>query len=198
MPELKTHRTERLGLLVIDPAVFGDARGWFKETWNAARYEALGLPAAWVQDNVSHSARGVLRGLHFQNPDMQAKLVSCARGTVLDVAVDVRVGSPTFGAWDAVELSAENHRQLFVPQGYAHGFYVLSDDAQFVYKVAGGRYNPAAEVGLLWNDPEVGVEWPSVGTDGAHIEPALSGKDEVLPTLADLVRDGRLPRYEGA
>ena len=196
MPELTTHRTERLDLLVIDPAVFGDARGWFKETWNAARYEALGVPSEWVQDNVSLSARGVLRGLHFQNPDMQGKLVSCARGTVLDVAVDVRVGSPTFGQWDAVVLSAENHRQLFVPEGYAHGFYVLSDEAQFVYKVSGGKYNPGAEVGLLWNDPAVGIEWPTVGTDGQPIEPALSKKDVVLPTLEELVASERLPRYE--
>lgn len=197
MPELTTHRTERLNLLVIDPAVFGDARGWFKETWNAKRYAELGLPTAWVQDNVSLSARGVLRGLHFQNPDMQGKLVSCALGEVFDVAVDVRVGSPTFGQWDGVVLSAENHRQLFIPEGFAHGFYVLSEEAQFVYKVSGGSYNPGAEVGLLFNDPEVGIEWPTQGTDGVALTPALSGKDEVLPTLKQLVAGGRLPTYTG-
>jgi len=197
VPELKTHRTERLNLLVIEPAVFGDARGWFKETWNAKRYAALDLPTEWVQDNVSLSARGVLRGLHFQCPDMQAKLVSCGRGEVFDVAVDVRVGSPTFGAWDGILLSAENHRQLFIPEGFAHGFYVTSDDAQFVYKVAGGSYNREAEVGLHWNDPKVGIEWPRTGTDGKPLAPALSEKDEVLPTLEELVSSGRLPEFDG-
>jgi dTDP-4-dehydrorhamnose 3,5-epimerase len=195
VPELKTHRTEALGLLVIDPAVFGDARGWFKETWNAARYAELGLPSEWVQDNVSLSARGVLRGLHFQNPDMQGKLVSVALGEVFDVAVDVRVGSPTFGRWDGLVLSAENHRQLYVPEGFAHGFLVTSDEAQFVYKVSGGRYNPEAEVGMLWNDPAIGVAWPRTGGDGRPLEPAPSAKDRVLPTLAELVRDGRLPSF---
>jgi dTDP-4-dehydrorhamnose 3,5-epimerase len=193
--QLKTFRTERLELLVVEPAVFGDARGWFAETWNRRRYGELGLPADWVQDNVSHSRRGVLRGMHFQHPDDQAKLVWVLRGEVFDAAVDVRVGSPTFGRWDGLVLSAENHRQLFLPQGFAHGFLVLSDEAQFVYKVAGGGYNPKAEVGMLWNDPAIGIEWPERGSDGRALAPVLSPKDGVLPTLAELVRDGRLPRY---
>jgi dTDP-4-dehydrorhamnose 3,5-epimerase len=196
VPELKTYRTERLDLLVIEPAVFGDDRGWFKETWNAKRYAAFDLPTEWVQDNVSLSGRGVLRGLHFQNPDMQGKLVSCGRGEVFDVAVDVRVGSPTFGQWDGLFLSAENHRQLFIPEGFAHGFYVTSEEAQFVYKVSGGSYNREAEVGMLWNDPKVGIEWPATGSDGQPLAPALSDKDEILPTLEELVASGRLPQYK--
>jgi dTDP-4-dehydrorhamnose 3,5-epimerase len=130
MSKLETHTTDRLGLLVIDPAVFGDARGFFKETWNAVRYAGLGLPSDWVQDNVSLSGRGVLRGLHFQNPHGQAKLVWAARGEVFDVAVDVRVGSPTFGQWVGLVLSAQNHHQLYVPPGFAHGFCVTSEYAQ--------------------------------------------------------------------
>lgn len=195
MPQLETHTTERLGLLVIEPVVFGDTRGYFKETWNAVRYAGLGLPSAWVQDNVSLSARGVLRGLHFQHPDGQAKLVWAARGEVFDVAVDVREGSPTFGVWDGVVLSEENHRQLFVPTGFAHAFLVLSREAQFAYKVAEGAYNPQAEVGLRWNDPALGIEWPAQGTDGKRLAPKLSEKDRGLPTLAELVGSGRLPRY---
>jgi dTDP-4-dehydrorhamnose 3,5-epimerase len=195
LSKLETHTTDRLGLLVIEPAVFGDARGFFKETWNAVRYAGLGLPSDWVQDNVSLSGRGVLRGLHFQNPHGQAKLVWAARGEVFDVAVDVREGSPTFGAWDGVVLSEENHRQLFVPAGFAHAFLVLSKEAQFAYKVAEGVYDPAAEVGLLWSDPEVGIEWPGKGTDGKRLVAKLSEKDRVLPTLKQLVGSGRLPRY---
>ena len=197
MADLRTTRTERLGLVVIEPPVFGDARGWFQETWNARRHGALGLPGEWVQDNVSLSGRGILRGMHFQEPNAQGKLVCVLRGEVLDVAVDVRVGSPTFGRWDAVRLSEANHRQLWLPEGLAHGFLVLSDEALFAYKVSGGAYDPASEVGLAWDDPEVAIEWPRRGEDGRPLEPILSPKDRALPRLGELVASGRLPRWNG-
>lgn len=169
------------GLVVVQPTVHGDARGFFVETWNAARYAAAGLPTHWVQDNLSRSARHTLRGLHFQRPPhAQAKLVTVLDGEVFDVAVDLRAGSPTFGQWHGETLSAQNHRQLFVPPGFAHGFLVTSETALFAYKVAGGTYAPESEGALGWDDPDVAIRWPL--PDGAR--PLLSAKDQHAPSLA--------------
>ena len=177
------------GVLIFDPDVFGDERGFFMESWNGARYESSGVPNHFVQDNVSFSARGVLRGLHFQNPQPQGKLVSVLQGEVFDVAVDIRVGSPAFGRWTGVTLSAENHRQLWVPPDFAHGFVVTSETALFSYKCT-DYYNGGAEGSVLWNDPEIGIDWPVES-------PALSKKDRAAPPL-DAQPVGALPRYEPA
>lgn len=177
------------GVLIVEPKVFGDARGFFMETWNRRRYEDAGLPGGFVQDNLSYSTRGVLRGLHFQNPNPQGKLVSVLRGEVFDVAVDVRSGSPTFGEWTGVTLSADNRRQFYVPEDFAHGFLVTGGEALFSYKCT-DYYDPAAEHSLLWNDPQLGISWP---VD----EPLLSAKDGSAPRLAELPAES-LPRYTGA
>ena len=174
------------GVLIIEPKVFGDERGYFMETWNGRRYEEAGLPGRFVQDNLSYSARGVLRGLHFQNPQPQGKLVSVLRGGVFDVAVDVRVGSPTFGEWTGVTLSAENKRQFYVPPDFAHGFLVTGEDTLFFYKCT-DYYAPSAEGIVLWNDPEIGIEWP---TDS----PTLSERDSKAPSLREMP-EGSLPHY---
>ena len=174
------------GVLVFEPKVFGDERGFFMETWRADRYEEAGLPACFVQDNLSFSRRGVLRGLHFQNPDQQGKLVYVLQGEVYDVAVDIRVGSPTFGEWTAITLSSENKRQLYVPEGFAHGFLVTSSTALFAYKCT-ARYNAQAEASVLWNDPQIGIEWPVE-------RPVLSEKDRAAPPLAQMPVE-QLPRY---
>lgn len=182
------------GLVVVEPKVFGDARGFFQETWHAARYAEAGLPVAWVQDNLSRSLRGTLRGLHFQRaPHAQAKLVHVLDGSVFDVAVDLRDGSPTFGRWYGEELSADNHRQMFVPEGFAHGFVVTSETALFAYKVAGGAYTPEAEGALAWDDPDVGVEWPL--RDG--VAPLLSAKDQQAASLAHWATHAPFPRVDG-
>lgn len=174
------------GVVVFEPRVFGDERGFFMETWNRDRYEKAGLPLDFVQDNLSFSAGGVLRGLHFQNPDSQGKLVYVLQGEVYDVAVDIRAGSPAFGEWTAVTLSSENKRQLYLPEGFAHGFLVTSDTALFAYKCT-ARYNAEAEASVLWNDPEIGIQWP--------IEtPTLSDKDRTAPPLREMPAE-RLPRY---
>ena len=175
------------GVIVVEPDVFGDERGFFMETWNARRYEEDGLPGRFVQDNLSYSARGVLRGLHYQNPQAQGKLVSVLRGEVFDVAVDIRVGSPTFGEWTGVTLSAENKRQFYVPPDFAHGFLVTGEDALFLYKCT-DYYAPEAEGIVLWNDPEIGIEWP---TDA----PTLSERDGKAPPLREIPEDS-LPRYQ--
>ncbi len=174
------------GVLIIEPKVFGDARGFFMETWNGARYEEHGIPNHFVQDNLSYSARGVLRGLHFQNPNPQGKLVSVLEGEVFDVAVDIRVGSPTFGEWTGVTLSAENKRQFYVPPDFAHGFVVTSEAALFSYKCT-EYYAPASEGSVLWNDPEIGMDWPIE-------QPTLSDKDRAAPPLREMSEDA-LPRY---
>ena len=168
-------------LYVIEPKAFGDHRGWFMESWSKRDFEAAGLFYDWVQDNHSFSAKkGTLRGIHFQKGEMvQAKLVRCARGAVLDVAVDLRVGSPTYGKWHGVELSAENKRQLPIPRGFGHGFVTLTDDVEFLYK-ADNFYAPDAEGGIRWNDPELSIEW---GVE----QPILSKKDQDLPWLKDAV-----------
>jgi dTDP-4-dehydrorhamnose 3,5-epimerase len=179
----------RLGeVLLIEPKVFGDDRGFFMETFSAARYAEAGVAGTFVQDNVSRSRRGVLRGLHFQNPHAQGKLVSALEGEVFDVAVDVRVGSPTFGQWCGERLSAENKRQLWVPPGFAHGFIVLSETALFAYKCT-DYYHPEFERTIRWDDPRVGVEWP--------IEPSeQSARDRAAPTL-DTIDASVLPSFAG-
>ncbi|MDN3679502.1 dTDP-4-dehydrorhamnose 3,5-epimerase [Vibrio tapetis subsp. quintayensis] len=158
---------------IIEPAVFGDDRGFFMETWQQKQFEELvtGKPTPFVQDNHSKSSKGILRGLHFQTENTQGKLVRVISGEVFDVAVDIRESSPTFGQWVGVYLSAENKRQLWVPEGFAHGFYVTSDEAEFVYKCT-DYYNPSAEVSIAWNDPKLAVDWP------ISTEPNLSNKDE--------------------
>lgn len=157
---------------IIEPAVFGDERGFFMETWQQKKFEDLIAKRTFVQDNHSKSKKGILRGLHFQTENTQGKLVRVVYGEVFDVAVDIREGSPTFGQWVGVYLSAENKRQLWVPEGFAHGFYVTSDEAEFVYKCT-DYYNPSAEHSIAWNDPELAIEWPF--EEG--ILPSLSAKD---------------------
>jgi len=149
------------GVIVVEPRVFGDARGYFMETFEAEAFAKAGIPGPFVQDNQSKSSKGVLRGLHFQTRHTQAKLVRVLRGEVFDVAVDCRPGSKTFGKWVGVTLSEENKKQLYVPQGFAHGFLVLSEEAEFTYKCS-DYYDPDAEGGIPWNDPTVGVAWPAV------------------------------------
>jgi dTDP-4-dehydrorhamnose 3,5-epimerase len=169
------------GLLRIQPDVFGDSRGYFQETWNLRRYTEAGLDRHFVQDNLSYSRRGILRGLHFQNPGPQGKLVYVLQGEVFDVAVDVRADSPTFGQWYGELLSSENHVQLFVPEGFAHGFCVTSEHALFAYKCT-SFYNPSAEHSILWNDPAIGISWPID-------DPELSAKDRDGVPLSDFNRE---------
>lgn len=183
---MKIVETALPGCVVIDPAVFGDDRGFFFENWNAERFGQHGLPTRFVQSNVSSSSRGVLRGLHYQWPNPQGKLVSVLEGEVYDVAVDIRRGSPTFGQWEAVLLSAENKRQFWIPEGFAHGFAVLSERAVFSYLCTAG-YDKAADAGVRWNDPAIGIDWPVTA-------PLLSGKDDVAPLLAEVAPE-RLPVY---
>lgn len=169
------------GLLIVEPQLFGDARGYFVETYNEARYDAAGIRARFVQDNQSMSAYGVVRGLHFQKPPYsQAKLVSCIEGSVLDVAVDLRSDSPTYGQHFAVVLSEENHRQFFIPKGFAHGFSVLSERAVFSYK-CDELYHPEAEGGVLFTDPELGIDWQIPAE-----KMIISAKDTCHPLLKDL------------
>ena len=174
-------KTELPGTLIIDLDVFGDSRGYFQETWNRARYAAAGLEVDFVQDNLSFSRKGTLRGLHFQNPRAQGKLVSVLMGEVYDVAVDIRHGSPTFGKWIGVTLSAENHRQFYIPPGFAHGFCVTSDSALFAYKCT-QFYNAQTESCIAWDDPDLQIDWPVM-------EPTLSKKDRLAPRLCDISHD---------
>ena len=169
-------------LLILEPKVFGDARGFFMESFNAKAFQAAtGLDVNFVQDNHSRSAKGVLRGLHYQIEQAQGKLVRVVRGSVFDVTVDLRKSSPTFGRWVGLELSEENNRQLWIPPGFAHGFLVTSDSADFLYKTT-DYYAPQFERSLAWNDPTVGVEWPLHLLDGA---PLLSAKDVAGKPLAE-------------
>lgn len=179
MSKIKVTPCEIEGLYVIEPRVFQDERGYFVETYNENDFKAEGLCMRFVQDNQSMSVRGVLRGLHFQKEHPQGKLVRVLRGAVFDVAVDLRSGSATFGKWFGVELSAENKKQFYIPEGFAHGFLVLSDEAEFAYKCT-DFYHPGDEGGLLWNDPEIGVAWP---IDGMQV--ILSDKDRNWDTLKD-------------
>lgn len=186
---MKIHETKLPGVVIIEPAVFGDARGFFMETWHRKRYAETGLPASFVQDNLSFSVRGTLRGLHFQHPHAQGKLVFVLQGEVFDVAVDIRIGSPTFGQWAGITLSADNKRQLYIPAGFAHGFCVVSETTLFAYKCT-EFYNPQTEGGIIWNDPGIGITWPIEA-------PVLSEKDKNYPRLKDLP-PGQLPQYKGA
>lgn len=183
---MKLIQTGLPGCIVIEPQVFGDARGYFYESFNRKRLADAGLDLDFVQSNVSRSARGVLRGLHYQWPNPQGKYVSVLEGEVYDVAVDIRRGSPTFGEWTAVLLSSDNKRHFWIPPGFAHGFAVLSDNATFCYQCT-TPYDGAADAGVRWNDAAIGVDWP-IG------DPSLSGKDAVAPFLADIAPE-RLPVY---
>ncbi|MCF7975229.1 MAG: dTDP-4-dehydrorhamnose 3,5-epimerase [Phycisphaerae bacterium] len=185
---MKIIETTLPGVLVFEPKVFGDARGFFMETWQRERYREAGICHDFVQDNVSSSTKGTLRGLHFQHPRGQGKLVQVYSGAVFDVAVDIRQGSPTFGQWFGVELNGEKRNQMYVPPGFAHGFYVLSDTAMFSYKCT-DLYCPATEGGIAWNDPTIGVTWPLDGT------PILSDKDTKCGPLAQMPLE-RLPDLE--
>jgi dTDP-4-dehydrorhamnose 3,5-epimerase len=181
---LKVIATRLPGCVAIEPDVFGDARGFFYESYNADKFKAAGLDLRFVQSNVSRSARGVLRGLHYQWPNPQGKLVSVVEGEVFDVAVDIRRGSPTFGQWAGVMLTAENHRHFWVPEGFAHGFVVLSEFATFAYQCT-ALYDAKADAGVRWNDAAIAIDWPVSA-------PLLSGKDEKAPLLADIAPE-RLP-----
>lgn len=183
---MQIHKTDLPGVLIIEPKVFGDERGYFMETWQRERYADGVTPETFVQDNVSFSRKGVLRGLHFQKVNPQGKLVYVLLGEVFDVAVDIRIGSPTFGQWTSVMLSAENKKQFFIPAGFAHGFCVSSDTALFAYKCT-DKYNPQSEFSVLWNDPDLNIPWP---TDA----PELSAKDIQGVRLADFSKD-ILPNY---
>jgi dTDP-4-dehydrorhamnose 3,5-epimerase len=185
-PQLKRIDTALPGVCVIEPVVHGDARGWFFESFHARKYAELGIDTQLLQTNVSRSARGVVRGLHYQWPNPQGKLVSVLEGEVYDVAVDIRRGSPTFGRWEAAMLTAGNHRQLWIPEGFAHGFCVVSEAATFMYQCT-ALYDPAADSGVRWNDAAIGIDWPVA-------EPLLSEKDKASPFLADVPAD-KLPPY---
>ncbi len=178
--------TELDGVLIIEPTVFGDQRGFFMESFQRQRYREAGIDAEFVQDNISFSVRHTLRGLHYQYPQAQAKLVQVLQGEIYDVAVDIRQGSPTFGRWAGVVLSGENKRQFFLPQGFAHGFCVLSATALFMYKCS-AYYAPEDEGGICWNDPDLGIPWP-VQT------PILSERDNTFTPLS-AVASHRLPVY---
>ena len=182
---MKTIETGIPGLIVVEPTVHGDARGFFMEAWKSSRYGSAGLPACFVQSNISRSGAGVIRGLHFQHPKPQGKLVSVLEGSVFDVAVDVRSDSPTFGQWAGVELSAGNHRQLFVPEGFAHGFCVLGDSVLLSY-LCTAEYRAEYDAVVAWDDPDIGIRWPREAG-------RLSQKDAAAPRLRDIDSDS-LPR----
>lgn len=173
---------------ILEPQVYEDSRGFFMETWNVSRYFEWGIPAVFVQDNLSLSTKGILRGLHYQQPNPQGKLVHVLQGEVFDVAVDIRAGSPTFGQWVGVTLSAQNRWQLYIPEGFAHGFCVLSETALFAYKCT-DFYSSPNEKGICWNDPELNIQWPVVN-------PVLSEKDKKHPRLRDIAEDS-LVQYIG-
>ncbi len=177
---MNVQETALSGVLMLEPRVFGDDRGFFFESWNTATFaDAVGSDVTFVQDNHSRSSSGVVRGLHYQlPPSPQGKLVRCGRGALWDVAVDIRAGSPTFGQWLAAELTADNHRQLWIPPGFAHGFVALTDTADLLYK-ASGFYDPDADRSIAWDDPDIGIDWPLEGA------PILSDKDAAAPRLAD-------------
>jgi len=183
---VKIIETSLPGCVVIEPAVHGDARGFFYESWNARTFAEAGLDFGFVQTNVSRSARGVLRGLHYQYPNPQGKLVNVLEGEVYDVAVDIRVGSPTFGRWAAAILSAENKRHFWIPEGFAHGFAVLSDNATFAYQCT-RLYEHAADAAVRWNDGDIAIDWPLSA-------PLLSEKDQRAPFLRDVASE-KLPRF---
>ena len=181
---MNVKETKLSGILIFEPDVFSDERGFFLETWNSTRYEKAGIKGSFVQDNVSFSQKGVLRGLHFQYPQSQGKFVQVLSGEVVDVAVDIRADSPTFGQWISEILSDANHRQIYIPPGFAHGYCVTSETAVFSYKCT-AFYNPASEGGIIWNDPDINIDWQIK-------EPVLSVKDASLPRLKD-IRPEKMP-----
>lgn len=183
---MKVIETALPGALILEPQVFGDARGFFYESYNEAKYREAGVDRRFIQSNVSRSARGVLRGLHYQWPNPQGKLVSVLEGEVYDVAVDIRRGSPTFGRSTGVMLTAENHRHFWVPEGFAHGFCVLSEFATFTYQCT-SLYDAKADAGIRWNDAALGIDWPLS-------DPLLSDKDSKTPLLRDVAPE-RLPVF---
>jgi len=183
---MKIRETHLPGILIIEPKLFGDERGYFLETYQADRYAQAGISPAFAQDNLSFSRRGTVRGLHLQHPHGQGKLVYVLEGEVFDVAVDVRTGSPAFGRWLGVFLSASNKKQLWIPPGFAHGFCVVSETALFAYKCT-ELYHPEEEIAIRWNDPSLGIEWPICET-------MLSEKDAQAP-LMDQIQPSRLPVY---
>ena len=183
---MKFVETRLPGAVVVEPQVFGDARGFFYESYNEAKYREAGIDRRFVQSNVSRSARGVLRGLYYQWPNPQGKLVSVLEGEVFDVAVDIRRGSPTFGQWAGVMLTAENHRHFWIPEGFAHGFCVLSEHATFAYQCT-ALYDAGADAGIRWNDAAIGIDWP---LDEAR----LSDKDAKAPMLNEVAAE-RLPVF---
>ena len=183
MSKFKKQKTSIEGVYIIEPTVFGDNRGYFMETYSETEFAEIGLNYHFVQDNQSKSRKGVLRGLHFQKENTQAKLVRCIKGEVFDVAVDLRPGSNTYGKWEGVILSEENKKMFMIPRGFAHGFLVLSDEAEFTYK-CDDIYNHEAEGGLAWNDPDVAIDWPM---GDMKIEDLLtSEKDAKWPSLKEL------------
>jgi dTDP-4-dehydrorhamnose 3,5-epimerase len=184
---VKIIETELPGVVLIEPRVFGDDRGFFLETWSRSQYVELGLPGEFVQDNVSLSVPGVIRGLHFQHPSAQGKLVMALRGEIFDVAVDIRRGSPTYGRWTGATLSGATLRQMYVPPGFAHGFAVVGEAALVSYKCT-AAYNPRHESSIRWDDPDLGIAWPVA-------EPIVSAKDRAAPRLRDVAAD-RLPEYQ--
>jgi len=183
---MKIKKLDLEGAMIIEPDVYPDGRGYFLETYQETRYRKYGIDVTFVQDNLSFSTKGTLRGLHFQYPHSQAKLVQVVRGEVLDIIVDVRYGSPSFGCWSGICLSEENHRQLFVPEGFAHGYCVLSDEAIFNYKCS-DFYMPECEKGVLWSDPGIGIDWP-IKT------PMLSEKDGQYSLLKNIPNED-LPEF---
>ncbi|WP_233843762.1 dTDP-4-dehydrorhamnose 3,5-epimerase [Dyella sp. 2HG41-7] len=183
---MKVIQTSLPGAVVIEPQVFGDARGFFYESYNHAKYVDAGITSTFVQSNVSRSSKGVLRGLHYQWPNPQGKLVSVLEGEVYDVAVDIRRGSPTFGQWAGVMLSADNHRHFWIPEGFAHGFCVLSEHATFTYQCS-ALYDAKADASVRWDDAALGIDWPVRA-------PQLSEKDLKAPLLADIPAE-RLPLF---
>lgn len=173
-------KTEIPEVVLIKPKVFKDDRGFFMETYKKSEFERAGIPTNFVQDNHSKSTKYVLRGLHFQKePFGQGKLVRCIRGKIFDVAVDIRKESPTFKRWVGFELTEENKQMLWIPRGFAHGFLTLSDEAEIIYKVSDNEYSPKSDAGIIWNDPEININWP------IDREPILSGKDKLLPKLVE-------------
>ncbi len=178
--------TKLPGVLILEPKVFGDERGYFLETWRSTRYEDAGIRGPFVQDNIAFSRKGILRGRHFQYPQAQGKLVQVVSGEVVDVAVNVRIGSASFGQWVSERLSEANHRQMYIPPGFAHGYCVISETALFTYKCT-DFYNPATEIGIIWNDPDLSIDWPVA-------EPILSPKDASFPRLKELSPE-KLPHF---
>jgi dTDP-4-dehydrorhamnose 3,5-epimerase len=183
---MKLIETSLPGVLVIEPQVFGDSRGFFYESYNQSKFRESGVVRDFVQSNVSRSSKGVLRGLHYQSPNPQGKLVSVLEGEVFDVAIDIRRGSPTFGKWEGVMLTAENHRHFWIPEGFAHGFCVVSDHATFTYQCT-ALYDRVADASIRWDDPTIGIDWPISC-------PLLSEKDANAPLLREISHH-RLPEY---